>query len=63
MDWFIHEQNLAHYSKVLSETTNPTKRQILLRLLADERRKWNEIDASKDRLAGPRSDQPTLAPR
>ena len=47
MDWFIHEQNLAHYSKVLSETTNPTKRQILLRLLANERRKWNEIDAQR----------------
>ena len=36
MDRFIHEQNLAHYRKVLSETTDPTKRQIVLKLLEDE---------------------------
>ena len=36
MDRYIHDQNLAHYRKVLSETTDPTKRQTLLRLLADE---------------------------
>jgi hypothetical protein len=26
MDRYIHEQNLAHYRKVLSETNNPTTR-------------------------------------
>ena len=36
MDRYIHDQNLAHYRKVLSETTDPTKRQTLLKLLADE---------------------------
>ena len=36
MHRYIHEQNLAHYRKVLSETTDPTKRQTLLKLLADE---------------------------
>lgn len=36
MDRYIHEQNLVHYRKVLSETTDPTKRQTLLKLLADE---------------------------
>jgi hypothetical protein len=36
MDRYIHDQNLAHYRKALSETTDPTKRQTLLRLLADE---------------------------
>jgi hypothetical protein len=36
MDRYIHEQNLAHYRKVLSETTDPAKRQTLLKLLADE---------------------------
>jgi hypothetical protein len=36
MDHFIHEQNLAHYRKVLSETTDPTKRLTVLKLLADE---------------------------
>jgi hypothetical protein len=36
MDHFIHEQNLAHYRKVLSETTDPAKRLTVLKLLADE---------------------------
>jgi hypothetical protein len=36
MDRYIHEQNLVHYRKVLSETTEPTKRQTVLKLLADE---------------------------
>jgi hypothetical protein len=36
MDRYIHEQNLVHYRKVLSETTDPTKRQIVLKLLDDE---------------------------
>ena len=36
LDRYIHEQNLALYRKVLSETTDPAKRQILLKLLSDE---------------------------
>ena len=36
MERYIHERNLEHYRKVLSETTNPTKRQTVLKLLADE---------------------------
>ena len=36
MDRYIHDQNLAHYRKVLAETTDPTKRKTLLKLLADE---------------------------
>ena len=36
MDRYIHEQNLAHYRKVLSETTDPTKQQTVLKLLVDE---------------------------
>jgi hypothetical protein len=36
MDRYIHDQNLAHYRKVLAETTNPTKRRAVLKLLADE---------------------------
>ena len=36
MDRYIHEQNLAHYRKVLSETNNPTTRNTVLKLLADE---------------------------
>ena len=36
MDRYLHEQNLQHYRKVLSETTDSTKRHILLKLIADE---------------------------
>src|SRR5664280_693168 len=36
MDRYIHEQNLAHYRKVLSEKNNPTTRHTVLKLLADE---------------------------
>ena len=36
MDRYIHDQNLAHYRKVLAETTDPTKRRVVLKLLADE---------------------------
>ena len=40
MDRFIHEKNLAHYSKVLSETTDPAKRRMVLMLLAEEQEKF-----------------------
>jgi hypothetical protein len=36
MDRYIHEQNIAHYRKVLSETIDSTKRQTVSKLLADE---------------------------
>ena len=36
MERFIYEQNLAHYRKVLAETTDPTKRLTVLKLIADE---------------------------
>jgi len=36
MDRYIRDQNLAHYRKVLAETTDPTKRQTVLKLIADE---------------------------
>ena len=36
MDRYIHNQNLAHYRKVLAETTDPTKRRAVLKLIADE---------------------------
>jgi len=37
MERYIHEENIALYLKVLSETTDPTKRQTVLKLLAEER--------------------------
>ncbi len=36
MERFIYEQNLAHYRKILAETTDPAKRQMVLWLLAGE---------------------------
>ena len=39
IDRYIHEQNLILYRKVLSETTDQTKRQTVLVLLADEEAK------------------------
>ncbi len=36
MERYIHEQNVVHYQKVLSETTDPTTRRTVLKLLADE---------------------------
>ena len=36
MDRYIHDQNLALYRKVLAETTDPTKRRAVLKLIADE---------------------------
>ena len=39
MERYIHEQNLLNYRKILSETSDPAKRQILLELLASEQAK------------------------
>ena len=39
MDRYIHDQNLAHYRKVLAETTDPTKRRAVLKMLAAEQAK------------------------
>jgi len=36
MDRYIRDQNLALYRKVLAETTDPAKRQAVLKLIADE---------------------------
>jgi hypothetical protein len=33
---FVSEQNIAHYRKCLTETADERRRQILLKLLADE---------------------------
>ena len=39
MDKFVHDENLKLYRKLLAETTDPQKRQRLLKLLADEEAK------------------------
>lgn len=43
MDRYIHEQNLVNYRKVLSETTDPAKRKILLELLASEQANFRPL--------------------
>ena len=40
MERYIHEQNLLHYRKVLADTTDPTKRRTVLKLLADEQARF-----------------------
>ena len=36
MDIYIHDQNLANFRKILLETTDPMKRETVLKLLAAE---------------------------
>ena len=46
MDRYIHDQNLALYRKVLAETTDPTKRQAVAKLLAGQRPRTDRGEAS-----------------
>jgi hypothetical protein len=39
MEQFVHQQNLLHYRKMLSEKTNEPQRQQILILLAEEEAK------------------------
>jgi hypothetical protein len=39
MEDFLHRENLKLYRKLLAETTDERKRQMLLKLLADEEAK------------------------
>jgi hypothetical protein len=39
MDKFVHDENLKLYRKLLAETTDAQKRQMLLKLLAAEEAK------------------------
>ena len=47
MDRIIHDQNLAHYRRVLSETTDLTKRETVLKLLAQEQASFRLPTESK----------------
>ena len=42
MGEFIQRHNIAHYLELLKAETDPAKREILLSLLADERRQRRE---------------------
>jgi len=50
MDQFIHDQNPAHYRKVMSETTDLTKRETVLKLLAHEQPSFRLPTKSKSAL-------------
>jgi hypothetical protein len=45
---FIHEENLRLFRKSLAETTDPAKRQLLLKLLAEEETKGDGLSSSKE---------------
>ncbi len=36
---FVHRTNLAHFQKLIDEATDETRRQLLLKLLAEEQAK------------------------
>lgn len=46
---FISEQNIALYRKCLTETDDEKRRQVLLKLLADELAKNSAVQVAKDR--------------
>ena len=50
MDRYIHNQNLAHYRKVLAETTDPTKRRAVLKLIADEQANFRAPTETKQAI-------------
>jgi hypothetical protein len=45
---FIHEENLRLFRKSIAETSDPAKRQLLLKLLADEEAKGDGHSSSKE---------------
>lgn len=47
MEKFVHGENLKLYRKLLAETTDAQKRQMLLRLLADEEAKGKQPPEEK----------------
>ena len=49
---FIHQENLKLFRKQLAETTDPTKRQMLLKLLAEEEAQ-EPLSADRDAPSSP----------
>ena len=60
MEEFIHQQNLAHYRKMLSEKTHEPQRQTIVRLLATKK---NKDDPEQARLMNPLLTQSGYADR
>jgi hypothetical protein len=53
MKEFIHEENLKLFRKQLAETTDPEKRQMLLKLLAEEEAKNEQPPLGQTLLGEP----------
>lgn len=49
MEHFVHLQNIAHFRRVLAETTDPTKQQTVEELLAVELAKHHLDEAHPHR--------------
>ena len=47
---FVHEENIRHFENKLKTETDPAQRQVLKRLIADERAMLAETKASLARL-------------
>ena len=52
MESYIHTENIRLYQKQLAETSDPDKRQMLLKLLADEEAR-DGIDRGNSQGIGP----------
>jgi len=54
MHMFIERRNVVHFVGLLKSETDPTKRELLRMLLAEEQMKQaNHVEAQKVALAGP----------
>jgi hypothetical protein len=51
MDEFIARQNIAHYTQQLVTETDPIKREMLKKLLAEEKVKVDDVRPVTERLA------------
>jgi hypothetical protein len=48
MQRFIIQQNIDHYRRLLTTETNPARRQMVLKLLAEEEQIWAGLNASTE---------------
>jgi hypothetical protein len=60
MEKFIHRENIRLYRKLLAETSDAEKRQILLKLLADEEAK-DGVERGNSQTIGPAGRSPDAA--
>jgi hypothetical protein len=56
MERFIHNENLKLWRRQLSETTDPKKRSLLLKLISEEEAREDEIEARAKAKSRPQED-------